>query len=113
MAIAWKNITSVAQLDAIESESYDMPIVIFKHSTSCSISAMVKNRLDSNSSTSTEIYYYLDLLRFRDISNAVAKKFQIQHESPQVLLLKDGTVTYTDSHTAISFAELQKHISLN
>lgn len=111
MAIAWKNITSVAQLDAIAQESHDVPTVIFKHSTSCPISAMAKNRFEGNSDTGNENYYYLDLLRFRDVSNAIAEKFQVRHESPQIILLQNGEATYDDSHMAISFDQLQKQLA--
>lgn len=111
MAIDWKNITSVAQLDAIEQESHATPVVIFKHSTSCPISAMAKTNFEGNSNTGNELYYYLDLLRFRDVSNAIADKFQVRHESPQVLLLKNGEVTHHDSHMAISFDYIQKQIA--
>ncbi len=111
MSISWKNITSIAQLEAIEKESYEVPTILFKHSTSCSISAMAKSRFERNSNTGNEIYYYLDLLRFRDVSNAIAEKFQVHHESPQVILLKSGEVIYDDSHMAISFDEVQKQIA--
>lgn len=111
MAISWKNITSVSQLDSIEQESHNNPVIIFKHSTSCAISAMAKDRFEANSTTGDESYYYLDLLRFRDISNAIAEKFQVHHESPQVILLKDGDVVLDDSHMAISFDEIQKQIA--
>lgn len=111
MAISWKNITSIAQLDTIEQESHATPVVIFKHSTSCPISSMAKNRFERNDNTGNESYYYLDLLRFRDISNAIADKFQVHHESPQVILLKNGEVTHHDSHMAISFDYIQKQLT--
>ena len=111
MAISWKNITSVAQLEAIEQESHATPVIIFKHSTSCPISAMAKNNFEANNNNGKEIYYYLDLLRFRDVSNAIAEKFDVRHESPQVILLKNGEVAHHDSHMAISFDYIQKQIT--
>jgi bacillithiol system protein YtxJ len=111
MAVSWKNITSVAQLDAIEEESHEHPVILFKHSTQCAVSAMAKTRFEGNSGTGNEVYYYLDLLRFRDISNAIAEKFQVHHQSPQVILLKNGKVIFDESHMAISFEEIQEQIT--
>lgn len=111
MAVSWKNITSVAQLDAIAQESFEHPVILFKHSTQCAVSAMAKTRFEGNSNTGNEVYYYLDLLRFRDVSNAIAEKFNVHHESPQVILLKNGDVVFDESHMAISFDEVQEQIA--
>lgn len=102
----WINLTEEAQLAAIAEESKIQPVVIFKHSTTCSISAMAKNRLDREQAPGGIKFYYLDLLRYRPISNKVAEMFSVHHESPQVLLIKNGECTYEESHNGISMEEI-------
>jgi bacillithiol system protein YtxJ len=106
--ISWNKISDVAQLDAIAKRSKTVPCLILKHSTTCSISGMAKARLERNwDFESTEIEpYYLDLLSFRPISAAIAERFQVHHESPQVLLIHNGTCIYDASHLDISVEEL-------
>ncbi len=107
----WNKLTSEAQLDAIKEESARQPVLIFKHSTSCSISAMALSRMERNWSEQLGVKpYYLDLLANRPISNKVEQEFGIEHESPQVLLIKNGTCIYDASHMAISFAGLQQAV---
>lgn len=102
----WIALTEEAQLAAIAEESRTQPVVIFKHSTTCSISAMAKNRLDREQAPDGIKFYYLDLLRYRPISNKVAEMFSVHHESPQVLLIKNGECTYEESHNGISMEEI-------
>ncbi len=106
--INWNKITDVAQLDAISERSNTVPCLIFKHSTTCSISAMAKARLDRNwDFDAADIEpYYLDLLSFRPISAAIAARFDVHHESPQVLLIRNGECMYDASHLDISVDEL-------
>ena len=110
----WIPLTDEKQLAEIEAISQDKPVVIFKHSTRCSISSMSLDRLLRNwkEEDSIEITpYYLDLIAYRSLSNLVAERFGISHESPQVLLLKDGKVTYHESHYGISYAEIMNQSS--
>ncbi len=106
--INWNKITDIAQLDAIAERSNTVSCLIFKHSTTCSISAMAKARLDRNwDFDATDIEpYYLDLLSFRPISAAIATRFDVHHESPQVLLIRNGECVYDASHLDISVDEL-------
>lgn len=113
MPLSWKNITQPDELELISVQSHKNPVVIFKHSTRCNISALAKNRMDSNEAAETEEYYYLDLLGYRDISAAIAERFKVNHESPQLLLIVDGECVYDESHMGISFPELQEQISLH
>lgn len=111
MTLPWKNLNTIGDLDAIRNESYQNAVVIFKHSTQCAISAMVKDRLEkSYEPIATEIYYYLDLLKHRDISNAIAEQLNVHHESPQIILVKNGEVVYDESHMQIYFSELKEQI---
>lgn len=110
----WNKLTSEAQIDQVILESAAKPVLLFKHSTSCSISSMSLDRLlrnwkpeDSDKITP----YYLDLLTYRNLSNLVAERFGIPHESPQVLLIQNGKVTYHESHYGISYAEIMNQSS--
>jgi bacillithiol system protein YtxJ len=102
----WIPLNSVEQLDLIHEASFVKPQVIFKHSTTCSISNMAFARFERSAAPDTIDFYYLDLLSFRAISNSIAEKFKVHHESPQVILLKNGTCTYDESHYGIMMDEL-------
>lgn len=110
----WNRLDSIETIDKIIEESKDKPVVIFKHSTSCSISSMALNRLERswNESEMSEVKaYYLDLISYKDISNAVADRFEVMHQSPQVLLIKDGECVYDDSHMGISYQNLKSGVA--
>jgi bacillithiol system protein YtxJ len=106
----WTELTSKNELDRLKDESSNQKVLIFKHSTRCSISNMVLDRLERNWK-SEEVKnlkpYYLDLLNHREISNQIATDFQITHESPQVLVIENGKCIYHNSHSAIRFEELK------
>lgn len=109
----WNRLDSQEILDRLLEESQEKPVVIFKHSTSCSISAMALNRLERswNDSEMSEVKpYLLDLLSHRDISNAVAGKFGIEHKSPQILVIKNKECIYNDSHMGISYQSLKEEV---
>lgn len=101
----WINITSAEQLENIKAaKGYS---IIFKHSTSCSISMMAKRRfeLDKQMFDESTPLYFLDLLKYRDLSKKIAEIFQVHHESPQLLLIKDGECILDQSHSSISAEE--------
>ncbi|WP_077922557.1 bacillithiol system redox-active protein YtxJ [Spirosoma sp. 209] len=107
----WNKLTSDAQLAEIKEESAQHPVLIFKHSTTCSISAMALSRMERNWNEQLGVKpYYLDLLANRPISNKIEHEFGVEHESPQVLLIRNGQCVYDASHMAISFAGLQQAI---
>lgn len=100
----WQELTSLAQWADVLQQSWQTPVAIFKHSTRCSISSMAKSRLERDwlgNEPSFRIYY-LDLIQYRDVSNAIAKDTGIEHQSPQLIVIKNGDVTYNDSHNTIS-----------
>lgn len=107
----WTELTEETQLDTIVTESQTQPVVIFKHSTTCSISAMAKGRLDREEQPDNIKFYYLDLLRYRPISNRIAEQFHVHHESPQVLVIKNGECTYDESHNGITMDELTEQLA--
>ncbi len=104
----WKILDSVEQLNQIIASSEQQPFAIFKHSTRCNISSMAKNRIERNWELLPDniVMYYLDLLTYRPISNAIESVLGIEHQSPQLLLIENGKCTYHASHTEISIAEL-------
>ena len=107
----WNKLISDTQLAEIKEESARQPVLIFKHSTTCSISAMALSRMERNWSDQLGIKpYYLDLLANRPISSRIENEFGIEHESPQVLLIRNGECVYDASHMAISFAGLQQAV---
>jgi len=110
----WLPLTSTEQLDEILEESKSTPVVIFKHSTSCSISATAKSRLErqwDSAGLDNVKLYYLDLLRYRPVSREVAEALHVQHESPQLLLVQDGVCTYDASHMGIGVDALKKKVT--
>jgi bacillithiol system protein YtxJ len=102
----WIPIQTSEQLDLIQEASFKKPQVIFKHSTTCSISKMALSRFEREQAPDSIDFHYLDLLNFRPISNLIAEKFQVHHESPQVILIKDGVCVYDESHYGIMMDEL-------
>ncbi len=102
----WIPLTSEAQLETISEASKNKPQVIFKHSTTCSISGMALSRMNRSEFPETIDFYLLDLKQYRNISNQIAAQFHVHHESPQVLLIKQGECVYDESHYGINMDEL-------
>lgn len=108
----WIPLQESSQLKVIDEASQHKPILIFKHSTRCSISKVALSRLEKEDKILSADCYYLDLLKHRDISNQIAEHYQIHHESPQVLLIKNGTCVYDESHMNITWDDLEKETML-
>lgn len=109
----WNVLTSADQLNQILDESKNNPVLIFKHSTRCSISRMVLDRLERNWQTHDMEHvktYFLDLISYREISNDIANRFNIEHESPQILIIEKGKATTSKSHMAIDYATIREAI---
>jgi bacillithiol system protein YtxJ len=109
----WKQLNTLNQLEEIVAQSATSPVVIFKHSTSCSISKMALGRLErswNNDEVASEAYF-LDLIANRDISNSIAQKFNVMHESPQLIVVHKGTAVYDESHMGISYSDLKSFLS--
>jgi bacillithiol system protein YtxJ len=106
--INWIPLTDLGQLNEIMELSHQQPVAIFKHSTRCSISRMAlkqfENEFDLEGSVTP---YFLDLLNHRDISNEIATRFEVYHQSPQLLLIKEGKSVYDASHSDIDAVELK------
>lgn len=109
--ISWIYLTSIDQLEEISGKSYSKTQMIFKHSTTCGISRMVFNRFgkDLDQGGDKIDFYYLDLLGFRSVSDAVSHQFQVRHQSPQLLIIRDGAVVAHESHGGITEINLKKY----
>jgi bacillithiol system protein YtxJ len=107
----WKNLEQLTALEEIDKASFTHPILIFKHSTRCSISDVAKARLDREDNLNGVDFYYLDLIKHRDISNALAEKYNVHHESPQILLIHKGECVYDESHIGITMAEIKEQVT--
>lgn len=107
----WKNITRAEQVAEIQQQ--DGYSLIFKHSTRCSVSAMAKRRFEMDWSLIPEntSLYFLDLISYRDISAQIADAFQVHHESPQILVIKNGDCILDASHSDISATEVAEVIN--
>lgn len=102
----WTQLTELSQLNDIKNAAgYS---IIFKHSTRCSVSTMAKKsfEFDWDEIPAGTGLYFLDLLKHRDISSQIAEIFQVHHESPQALLIKQGECILDASHSDISVEEM-------
>ena len=97
----WVQLTDLQQLEQLKKASFQAPVLFFKHSTRCSISVMALNRFEREWNNTNVNTYFLDLLNNREVSNQIATLFEVEHQSPQVLLIKDGACVYHASHNAI------------
>ncbi len=107
---SWKYFNQVEQINELIATSYKKPVLVFKHSVRCGTSAMIKHQLETNWNFSTDELevYYLDLINYRSISNKVAEVFGVVHQSPQIIVIKNGEATFNTSHSMISINAIRK-----
>jgi bacillithiol system protein YtxJ len=109
--VNWTELTDKAQLMEIEAISNEKPVVIFKHSTRCSISRMALKQFEREYDLNDVVdAYFLDLIAHRDISNEIASKFNVYHESPQLILIRNGKAVYDVSHSDIDAIALKEKV---
>jgi bacillithiol system protein YtxJ len=107
----WTLLTDLGQLNEISELSFQKPVAIFKHSTRCSISRMALKQFENEFNLEDKVTpYYLDLLEFRPISNEIAGRFGVMHQSPQIILIKNGNAVYTASHSDIQVVDLAEKL---
>lgn len=104
MVAPWQQLTSLNQIDKIIEDSNNKTIAIFKHSTRCGVSSHAMHKLeDSWQFDEKQLdFYYLDLLNYRNISNEIADRFSVIHQSPQLIIIKNGKAVYDISHQGVS-----------
>ena len=109
----WNQLSSMDELDKAEKESNERAVVLFKHSVSCGVSAYAKHKMENGFDINPENcgFYYLDLLAHRDISNEIAHRYGVMHQSPQMIILRNGQAVFNASHHAVSLTTLKENIS--
>lgn len=107
--LPWTNITSVEQLEEVLS-SASKPLLLFKHSTRCSISSMALNNFENNWTVDSDTcdLYFIDLIQHRDVSNRIAEQLNVIHQSPQAVVVSAGEVIYHESHSGIDAEQIKK-----
>ncbi len=110
-SIKWITLKSIDQAK-LYIEKTDVPVVFFKHSTSCSISAMMISRFEREWTFGEQelIPIYLDLIAHRDVSNFLATYLEVPHQSPQILLVTNGKCIFNASHNAISCSHVASRL---
>lgn len=109
--IDWLQLTDSIQLDEIEDASNSKIVVIFKHSTRCSISRMALRQFENEFEVNENVLpYYLDLLNHRDISNEIASKFSVVHQSPQLLIISNEKCIFNASHSDIDAEVIKNYL---
>ena len=94
-------LTEIDQIEDIINSSEEKPVLIFKHSTRCGISTMILKRFENKISIHATPYYFLDIIKHRPLSNLIQDKFGVRHQSPQLLVIKNGKVVAHDSHYGV------------
>lgn len=104
----WNNLETISQLDEVVALSQEQAVVIFKHSTRCSISRMALKQFENEFDFADRVQpYFLDLIAFREVSNEIAARFGVVHQSPQLILIKEGKAVYDVSHSDIDAGALK------
>ena len=106
----WHKLESLSDLEELTRDSYDTPKVLFKHSTRCSISSMALSRMQPDIKSID--FYLLDIIANRELSNQVAHRFNVLHQSPQLLIIFKGESRYDTSHLGISSTVVDRQIGL-
>ena len=110
--IPWIELADESQIEEIVELSHAIPVLIFKHSTTCGISRMALKQFEKEYNLDKKDLkpYFLDLKKNREVSNLAASTFAVMHESPQVLLIKGGKCIYDASHGSINVADVEQHL---
>jgi bacillithiol system protein YtxJ len=110
--LQWNYLVSMEDLNAAEQVSHEKTVLLFKHSTRCSISRFVVKQFENtfDISEGTMEIYFLDLIEYRLISNEIASRFGVVHQSPQMIVLKNGKAVYDASHESIDAKSLEQFV---
>jgi bacillithiol system protein YtxJ len=112
--LSWTNIISIDDLETIQMNSFRQPCLIYKHSSRCSISDIAFRRLQvyPESHSLNLALYFLDIIRFRSLSEAISTNYHVYHESPQVLVIFKGECIYDSSHLDIQWNDILGQVDL-
>ena len=113
--LEWFNLGSIDDLNAALEFSKEQPILLFKHSTRCSISSSAMDRFKRNwnGSEVNVRAFYLDLLNHKDVSAEIAERLNVEHQSPQMIIVKDGIAVFSATHMNIDFNDVVLHAPSN
>lgn len=113
--IQWKAVQKPEDLDEMERYSANRPVILFKHSTRCGLSHEVKDKLEEEWSATNHsaLFYYLDILEYRALSDEVEHRWRIAHQSPQLIILSDQEVLFHGSHRSITAKRIEKVLADN
>ena len=108
----WIPLVEINQLDELLKLSEEKPVLIFKHSTRCGTSSFALKNFQGNFDIDPNklTLYFLDLLKYRQISTTISEHFKVRHQSPQVLIIYNREAIYNKSHGSISIGEIKKVI---
>ncbi len=111
----WIELTTSEQLKSAIENSSLKPIILFKHSTRCSISSMAKSRFENNWNTENKnvSIFYLDLIAYRNLSNEIAEITGVEHQSPQAIVLKNKEVIYQATHSDIDAKSINEILTVD
>jgi bacillithiol system protein YtxJ len=109
----WIPLLNEQQLEEIKIKSSQNPQIIFKHSSRCAVSSMARNRLDRDEAPEGVDFYFLDIFNYRGISNKIASDFKVRHQSPQILVIRNGSCVYDESHSGIDMEDIIARASEN
>mgnify|MGYP003439451705 FL=1 len=103
-------LNAMEQFDEIDEISHTKPVVLFKHSTRCIISRTVLKQFDTEFQFTEDkiAWYLLDLLNYRDLSNEIANRYNVVHQSPQIVVIRNGKAVFNESHDSISVEDLKQ-----
>ena len=103
-------LNAMEQFDEIDEISHTKPVVLFKHSTRCIISRTVLKQFDTEFQFTDDkiAWYLLDLLNYRDLSNEIANRYNVVHQSPQIVVIRNGKAVFNESHDSISVEDLKQ-----
>ena len=113
MSTNWNILETEGQWENLLAESHQQTVAVFKHSTRCPVSFSIKSYLEKEWDLPTEdvSFHYLDLIRYRSISNRIANELGVQHESPQLILIRNGQVVFHDSHFGIQMGPVRQALA--
>lgn len=112
--IDWLTLSDLNQLNSIDEISKNEAVIIFKHSNRCAISSMSLSRLErtwNDEMIPNTTKFFLDLINYRDLSNQIANIYDVRHESPQLLIIKNGECIYHASHMSVSFDDMARQLN--
>lgn len=107
--IPWTDLKDLSQLDEVDDQSAEVPVLVFKHSTRCGVSSLALKRIEGEwDSASLNVKpYFLDLLKYRSVSDAISSRWHVRHESPQMILIRNRSVVCHASHDGIDLSILK------